>query len=338
MPDSQKDLIIDEEFQALIRPLTSEEYSLLEESILRDGCREPIITWKGIIVDGRNRYMICRRWDRPFRTTEKEFASREEAMSWICANQLGRRNLSDEMRKYLIGKRYEIEKDIRRINNRPIWEPIKKQDGTELSAQDLYDAGGRLRDYRARMKNPTAERIGADYHISHGTVEKYGRYSRAVDTISEVSPELAPQILEGSLKVSHDNLIALSKLDSQNMHRYARQLQAPPDGPYLRYMDSRKRLSGMASPTGSPPSSLTKPRQPQIPIHTGIKNMPEHNPDAEVTGLTLTVPSWGSSIYRVLNQSDLRSTTPQARDKLVVALSELQKAIEALLKAIEGVT
>ena len=187
------------------------------------------------------------------------------------------------------------------------------------------------------MKNPTAERIGSEYHISHGTVEKYGRYSRAVDTISDVSPELTPQILNGTLKVSQDNLIALSKLDKQNMHRYARQLQSSPEEPYSRYLDTRKKLSDMASPP-HPPVTPAKVKPPQMPIHTGIKNMPEYNPDAEVTGLTLTVPSWGSSIYRVLNKSDLQNTTPLARDKLVVALSELQKAVEALLKAIEGVT
>lgn len=341
MPELQKELIIDEEFRALIRPLTNDEYRMLEESILHDGCREPLVIWKGIILDGHNRYKICSRWDLPYRTTELQVSCREEAMSWICANQLGRRNLSEEMRRYLIGKRYEIEKQIKRNNNHPIWEPIKKPDGTEPSAQELYDAGGRSSDYRARMKNPTAERIGDEYHISHGTVEKYGRYSRAVDTIAEVSPELAPQILNGSFKVSQDNIIALSKLDSQNMHRYARQLQSSPDEPYLRYLDTRKKLSGMA-PSGRPPGrpsiAPAKPRQPQMPIHIGIKNMPEYNPDAEVTGLTLTVPSWGSSIYRVLNQSDLHNITPQARDKLVVALSELQKAIEALLKAVEGVT
>lgn len=336
MQDLQKDLAIDDEFTALIRPLTNDEYHTLEESLLREGCREPIIIWNGIIVDGHNRYKICKRWDLPFRTTEKQFSCREEAMSWICANQLGRRNLSEEMRRYLIGKRYEIEKQIQRNNNRPIWEPIKKPDGSELTAKELYDAGGHLIRYSSRMKNPTAERIGAEYHISHGTVEKYGRYSRAVDTIADVSPELAPQILTGSFKVSQDNLIALAKLDSQNMHRYARQLQSPPNEPYLRYLDTRKRLGDMAAPR--PTVSPAKPRPPLLPIHTGIKNMPEYNPDAEVTGLTLTVPSWSSSIYRVLNQSDLRSITPQARDKLVVALSELQKAIEALLKAVEGVT
>lgn len=338
MPDMLKDLIIDEEFSSLIRPLTNEEYRLLEESILRDGCREPITTWKGIILDGHNRYRICRRWDLPFRTTELNALSRDQALSWICANQLARRNLSEEMRRYLIGKKFEFEKRILRNENHNIWEPIKKPDGSDLSAQELYEAGSRSSRFRSRMKNPTAERIGEEYHISHGTVEKYARYSRAVDTIAEVSPELAPQILKGSFKVSHENIIALSKLDSQNMHRYARQLQTSPDEPYLRYLDTRKRLTGMPSPPTRPNVQPPKMRQPQIPIRTGIKNMPEYNPDAEVTGLTLTIPTWGTSIYRILNQSDLRNITPQARDKLILALSDLQKAIEDLLKAVKGVT
>ena len=338
MTDLPNELIIDEEFSSLIRPLTNEEYRMLEENILRDGCREPITVWKGIILDGHNRYRICKRWDLPFRTTELKVSDRDAAMSWICANQLGRRNLSEEMRKYLIGKRYEIEKNIRRRENRPIWEPIKKPDGSVPSAQELHDAGGQSSRFRSLMKNPTAERIGEEYHISHGTVEKYARYTRAVDCIAEVSPELAPQILNGAFKVSHDNIVALSKLDSQNMHRYARQLQADPGEPYLRYLDTRKRLSGIAQTPAHPNAQAAKPRQPQIPIHTGIKKMPEYNPDAEVTGLTLTIPTWGTSIHRVLNQSDLRNITPQARDKLVLALSDLQKAIEDLMSAIKGVT
>ena len=46
----------------------------------------------------------------PFTIHEKEFASRYEAIIWICKNQLGRRNLTPEQKKYLIGKQYEAEK------------------------------------------------------------------------------------------------------------------------------------------------------------------------------------------------------------------------------------
>ena len=73
-------LIIDETFRELIRPLHKKEYRQLEENILADGCREPIVTWNGIIIDGHNRYEICKRHNIPFTTVEMEFDSRESVI------------------------------------------------------------------------------------------------------------------------------------------------------------------------------------------------------------------------------------------------------------------
>ena len=105
-------LKIDPEFQGKIPPLTFEELNQLEANILRDGrIINPIIVWEGLIVDGHNRYTIAKKHPEiPFTVHEKEFASRYEAIIWICKNQLGRRNLTPEQKKYLIGKQYEAEK------------------------------------------------------------------------------------------------------------------------------------------------------------------------------------------------------------------------------------
>ena len=105
-------IIIDKEFKSLIPPLTQEEYSNLEESLLAEGCRDPIILWNDIIVDGHNRYEICSKLDIPFRIVYKGFSSRYEAISWICLNQLARRNISEEAFRYLIGKRYDAENKL----------------------------------------------------------------------------------------------------------------------------------------------------------------------------------------------------------------------------------
>ena len=105
-------LKIDKEFKSLIRPLSEAEYLQLEANLIADGCRDPIITWKGFIIDGHNRYEICRKNRLPFKTQEMHFDSREEVIAWICANQLGRRNISEETRKYLIGVQYESEKIV----------------------------------------------------------------------------------------------------------------------------------------------------------------------------------------------------------------------------------
>lgn len=58
--------IYDEEFKHLIRPLRQREYTQLEQNILSDGCRDPIVVWNDVIVDGHNRYEICMRYDIPF--------------------------------------------------------------------------------------------------------------------------------------------------------------------------------------------------------------------------------------------------------------------------------
>ena len=107
-------LKIDPEFQGKIPPLTFEELNQLEANILRDGrIINPIIVWQSLIVDGHNRYTIAKKHPEiPFTVHEKEFASRYEAIIWICKNQLGRRNLTPEQKKYLVGKQYEAEKAL----------------------------------------------------------------------------------------------------------------------------------------------------------------------------------------------------------------------------------
>ena len=92
-------LEIDPEFKTLIWPLRKEEYLQLEVNLTIDGCREPIITWNNIIIDGHNRYEICNRLHIPYAVREMPFENRERAIVWICSNQLGRRNITEETRR-----------------------------------------------------------------------------------------------------------------------------------------------------------------------------------------------------------------------------------------------
>ena len=100
---------IDSEFMGLIPPLTPEEYNGLEQSILAEGCRDAIVLWGDVIVDGHNRYEICTTHNIPFKTVQKEFASRDDAMLWMIDLQRGRRNLSrvdSILRKRLFPKQH----------------------------------------------------------------------------------------------------------------------------------------------------------------------------------------------------------------------------------------
>ena len=96
------ELTVDPEFRDLIPPLNEEELKLLEASIVADGCESPLIVWNGVIVDGHNRYAICRKHEIPFAIQEKNFSSRDDAMLWMLRNQLGRRNLNDYQRGEMV--------------------------------------------------------------------------------------------------------------------------------------------------------------------------------------------------------------------------------------------
>ncbi len=98
------ELVIDEEFKSLIPPLLPEAYSGLEASIITEGCRDAIIIWGNIIIDGHNRYRICTAHNVPYKTKSMEFASRDEARLWMLHNQLARRNLTDFQRIEMVRK------------------------------------------------------------------------------------------------------------------------------------------------------------------------------------------------------------------------------------------
>jgi len=92
------EITIDPEFKALIPPLAADELRQLEENILRDGCRDPLVVWNGILIDGHNRHEICTRHSMPFETVQIQFESRTHARIWMRNNQAGRRNLTTAWR------------------------------------------------------------------------------------------------------------------------------------------------------------------------------------------------------------------------------------------------
>ena len=104
-------LKIDPEFQSQIPPLTDDEFNQLEENILREGkLLSPLIVWNNTLVDGHNRYEIVQEHPEiSFSTMPLPFESREDVLAWICKNQLGRRNLTPEQKKFLIEKQYSVE-------------------------------------------------------------------------------------------------------------------------------------------------------------------------------------------------------------------------------------
>jgi hypothetical protein len=94
---------IDTEFRALIPELAKEELEQLEANLKAEGCRDALVVWNGLLLDGYHRWRICDRLKIEYRTVElTECRTRKEAMVWMIRNQLGRRNLTDYARTELV--------------------------------------------------------------------------------------------------------------------------------------------------------------------------------------------------------------------------------------------
>ena len=210
-------LTIDPEFASIIPPLREEEQKQLEENILADGVViNPLIVWNGIIVDGHNRYRILQQHpELQFTTYEKVFSDRYEAIAWICKNQLGRRNLTLQQFKYLMGHQYKAEKTAYggdRKNNAP---------------KSSYQNGNLI------SKEKTCERIAAENGVARNTVIRAEQFANGVDAAEEAVPGIKQEILTGSIKPTEKAVAAIAKAPLEERPALVQQLRQTkePDKP-----------------------------------------------------------------------------------------------------------
>jgi len=210
------EIIIDSEFESKIPPLTDEEFEQLEANILEEGAViHPLILWNGILVDGHNRYHIVERYPQiKYTTYDKHFDDRFAAIAWICRNQLGRRNLTPEQKKYLIGKQYEAEKATH---------------GGERHIE--HDDHGRFtsssQNGNLRSKEKTCERIARENGISKNTVIRAEQFSKAVDIAEEAVPGIRQEILSGDIKPTERELSAIARASPEERSELVDQLREP---------------------------------------------------------------------------------------------------------------
>ncbi len=207
-------LRIDPEFESRIPPLTVDEFQQLEENILADGVIiNPIIVWDGVIIDGHNRFRIVEKHPHiTFTTCEREFDDRHDALAWICKNQLGRRNLTFQQKKYLIGKQFEAEKHRQGTNNQYVQAKSEKcQLGTFQNSVD------------------TAERIAKENGIGRRSVFRAEEFAKAVDIADEIEPGIRSEILAGKIKTTEKEVQALTKAPPEERPALVEELRKPPE-------------------------------------------------------------------------------------------------------------
>lgn len=117
-------IYIDKTLEELLPPLSKEDYNQLKQSLITSGFKKQFGTIKiwfpdgcsrnkksvGYIVDGHNRFKICKECNIKLPSWCFEvvfFDTKESVIKWMYENQLARRNLSD-VAKYEIVEKYNV--------------------------------------------------------------------------------------------------------------------------------------------------------------------------------------------------------------------------------------
>ena len=294
----------DQEFMRMCIPLSQKETEQLEQSIIREGCHEPITIWRGLILDGHKRYKICSYEDIDYVIKEEYFDNRDEVVIWICRNRIRKLNKSSAAYKYLVGKWYNCQKKVNRVQKR------------------LYpDLTGELRVHensQTRAYDRACMQLAAELGVHRATVEKYGGYATALETIYEKEPAMFHAIISGDVCFTYKEIREIMTLEQKTMYRLLKkQLKKE-------YIKMRRR----------PPQKKEEDTVEEIPLAIKVKEMPAFDPDMALKGLALTIPMWISSIARAQQQTDMTLATDDGKMKLAEMLLNLEDQIKKTLEAL----
>lgn len=198
-----QEITVDEEFRNLLPVLDDDALKLLEENLLENGCRDALVLWNGVLIDGHNRYDICTKLDIPYTTVDKEFESRDEVVIWIITTQVARRNLNPKQLSHYRGLHYRTEKKIQGTYVRT---PIQ----VESYHNDNF-----------QKNEKTAGKLSKIYKVSGPTILRDAKASEGTEAIGEVSPKAKRMILTEEVRIDKKDLVAISAMSKEEVAEIA---------------------------------------------------------------------------------------------------------------------
>lgn len=226
----KKNILILPELESLIPPLHEEERSQLETNILVEGCREALLIWPTteatiqagstsakqvyVLVDGHNRYSICRKNNLDFPIHFVNYPTVEAVKAFMVDNQLGRRNLTPEQTSYLRGMKY-----LNLKQNKGKYDRLEHKDQNglydenigESTEQNHKDQNGLYA--QTTKKQTTAEQLAEEFNVGQTTIKRDAEFAQGLE---KLSPELKTSVLGGKVKMNKGVIQQLAKTPTQD--------------------------------------------------------------------------------------------------------------------------
>ncbi len=219
----KENIVILPELQRHIPPLSAEEFAQLEQNIVEEGCRDAIVLWivkieneaKYVLIDGHNRYKICQHHQKDFQIRVLEFADISYVKNWMINNQLGKRNVTEEVKSYLRGQQYTQQKDHSNFKGNQFTNAPKE--GEE--------------DEKDKPKQKTHERLAEQHRVSPKTIQRDEKYSMGLDRLAGQDQQLKWKILQRDIVIPKsylENIAEKSEQEIEQLRVYLKAHQAFP--------------------------------------------------------------------------------------------------------------
>jgi hypothetical protein len=237
---------IDPEFENLL-PRAPDEVKKLEERLLVEEPRDPLVVWKGNhkLVDGHTRFRFYALLGRSYPVVEMDFPSRSAVIAWLYDTHYGRRSYSPEMKSYVRGRQYLAR---------------KKQHG-----------GARKRASGQRVPLKTADAVAAEYGVEGRTVRRDATFAEALDKIADAcGDEVRQQVLSRVVKWTHRDVERLASLDKAALQEIVQAALAARQRPKFPPQAGAKRHAqkSVSMPLGKPSEQVRVLRK-----HLGRKGL-----------------------------------------------------------------
>jgi hypothetical protein len=205
-----KTLKINPEFQRLIPLQSRGEYLALSESIKSDGCRDPLLIWKGhnVVLDGHTRRDLCIEHHKQAKVREVELPDEKAATEFILQIQRQRRNLTREAMSYFRGTDYNA---------------VKQQRGGDRRSRNRR---GRKPKGQSDPLNTTAQQLAEKYGVSEKTIKRDGVFTLVIDKlVAEYGdPEIRRKLLGADVRLTHGLARLLLKMPAEQRKAAVKQL------------------------------------------------------------------------------------------------------------------
>jgi len=214
------EIMIDDELKNLIPALSGPEFEQLEQNIIEEGCREAVIVWNGLLIDGHNRHEICTKNDIEFKITERtDLTSREEVIDWMINNQIGKRNLTPGTISYLRGLKFKREKQkaLEEMGDAPVATPDESSESDNSAAPTAEENNNSQREQSPDLVvQPVAEKIAKQYRVTEKTIKKDEKFTDAIDTITiNAGEELKDKILNREIDINSADVMIIAELEPE---------------------------------------------------------------------------------------------------------------------------